>query len=209
MVDTAFSLNGRYGVISPSSKVGVGSTASRIKVKSSFGTLIRTVTEGEKWRSLSGMTLKVRSKDHSFSETTTLVGVDPLDDYALLISPALSSAPLENYLVDIADYSTSTDANVDALQKAMFVYWNNQLTVQSGISQTQFTVSAPALADIKVGYVVKIHDDIYNYQSSERIVTDISGTQITVDQPLGLLPSLGDKIELLGFVDGGKPYRWL
>lgn len=209
LVDTAFSLNGRYGVISPSSKVGVGSTTSRIKVKSSFGTTIRSTTEGEKWRNLTDCALRVRSKDYSFDYETKLVGVDPLDDYALLISPDLPSAPLEDYIVDIATYSTSTDPEVDALQKAMFVYWNNQLEVLTGISQTQFTVSAPALADIKVGYLVKIHDLIYNYQSAERVVTDITGTTITVDQPLGFIPNASDKIELLGFVDGGQPFRWL
>jgi hypothetical protein len=209
LVDSAYSLNGRYGIISPSSKIDVGSSTTVLKLKKSFGTTIRIASEGEKWRSLSGVSVKIRSKDHTFSEIRTIVGVDPLNDNALIITPALSIAPAENYVVDIANYSASIDPESDALSKAMFVFWNNQIEVVLGNSSTQFTVSNLQLPDIKVGYIVKIHDDDYNYQTPERIVVDISGNTITVDSDLGLTPSPQDKIELLGFVDGGKPYRWL
>jgi hypothetical protein len=91
----------------------------------------------------------------------------------------------------------------------MFVFWNRQMSVVSGISTTQFNVSLLDAAEIKVGFIVKIHDDLYNYQSSERIVVDVTGTVVTVDADLGLTPILADKIELLGFADNGKPYRWL
>lgn len=209
LVDSAYSLNGRYGVISPSSRIDVGSSTTLLKLKKSYGTTIRIASEGEKWRSLSGVSVKIRSKDHTFSEIRTIVGVDPLNDNALIITPALSIAPSENYVVDIADYSANVDPESDALSKAMFVFWNNQIEVVTGNSTTQFTVSNLQLPDIKIGYIVKIHDDEYNYQTPERIVVDISGNTITVDADLGLTPSPQDKIELLGFVDGGKPYRWL
>lgn len=209
LVDTAFGLNGRYGVVSPSSKLRSGSTTTTLKLKKSYGTTLRTTSEGYKWRNFSGYSVNVRSIDYTYFNESKIVGIDPADDDALVISPALPSAPLENYVVDVIKYPTSTDPETESIYKNIYVYFDKQLSVVSGISQTQFTVSALDAAKIKVGDIVLIHNKAFTNISVERNVTDITGTTITVDGALGYVPSLDDKIELIGFDDGGKPYRIL
>jgi hypothetical protein len=135
--------------------------------------------------------------------------VDPSNDNAILIDPPLPSAPLENYIVDIGKYPDSTDIEDQALFKSIFVYLNNQVTVVSGLSSTQFIIDNADLSKLAVGYQVKIHDDTYTKNSVLTKITDITGTTITVDTALGFTPLLGDKIELLGYPDGGKPYLYL
>jgi hypothetical protein len=208
LVDTAYDLNGRYAVISPSSNIDSGSTTTNLRLKDSYGTNLSNVSEGFKWRNLIGSTLRVRNEDYSFDENVTLVSLDPTYENGIIVSP-LSLAPPEGYFVDVTEYPTSSDPEIEALIKAMYCFWNNQATVATGISQTQFTVSPSYLPDLAVGYLVKIHDDLYTKESIETEITDITGVTITVADPLGFFPVADDRIELLGFPDGGKPYRWL
>jgi hypothetical protein len=207
LLDTAYSLNGRYGVISPSSKIGLGSTTTVLKLKKSYGTNLTTRSENYKWRNLVGARLRIRSVDYSFSEERILLSLNPVDDSSIILDSALSLAPLENYVVDIVNYPNNADPEDQALSKSLYVFFNNTLEVVSGISQTQFTVSMGALADIAVGYIIYTHDKNYNNKSAERNVIDITGTTITLDGNLGYVPAAGDKIELLGYADGGRPYR--
>ena len=208
-LDTAYSLNGRYGVISPSSKVGLGSSTTVLNLKKSYGTLLSTRSENYKWRNLVGAKLRIRSVDYTFDEERVLSSLNPTDDDSIILDTALSSAPLENYIVDIVSYPQNANAEDQALSKALYVFFNNQIEVVTGISQTQFTVGPSSLVDIQVGYIVRIHNKSYSNYSVERNVTDITGTTITVSGDLNYVPGAGDKIELLGFQDNGVPYRWL
>lgn len=209
LVDTAFNINGRYGVISPSSKIDAGSTTTQIKLKKSYGTNLGTNSENYKWRNLIGSTLRVRSDDYTYDHESIIVALDPANDNGIILEPALPSAPPDGYYIDVAKYPTSTNPELNALVKLLHVSWNKQMTVVTGISQTQFTVSALDAANIQVGYQVKIHDDHYNYQSVTTKVTDVTGVTVTVNGALGLVPSSQDKIELLGYKDGGQPFLWL
>ena len=209
LLDTAYSLNGRYGVISPSSKLRAGSSTTVLRLKKSYGTNLSTRSEGYKWRNLIGAKVKIRSVDYAYLEERTIESLNPTDDDSIIITPALPTAPLENYVVDIVDYPQNTNPEDQAISKALYVFWNNQIEVVSGISQTQFTVGLSSLVDIKTGYIVRIHNKDYSNYSSEQIVTDVTGTTITVGADLGYVPAAGDKIELLGYMDDGKPYRWL
>lgn len=209
LVDTLFSLSYRYGVISPSSKIDTGSTTSRLLLKRSFGTTLGTQTEGFKWRNFAGSLIRVRSKDYTYDQERTLIGVDPSNDNALLIEPALPSVPLDNYIIDIIKYPVSTDPEISAIYKNIYVFWNKQLPVESGISQTVFTIPTGMASFPKVGYQVFIHNDTYTRKSIRTEITAISGNQITVKDALGFIPVLDDKIEYLGYPDQGKPYTWL
>lgn len=209
LVDTLFSLDYRYGVISPSSKIDANSTTSRLMLKRSYGTTLGTQTEGFKWQNFAGSLVRIRSKDYSFDYERTLLGVDRNNSNALLIEPALPSAPLENYIVDIIKYPTSTDPEVAALYKNIYVFWNKQLPVEAGISQTVFTIPIAMASFPKVGYQVFIHNDDYTRKSVKTEIVDISSNQITVKAALGFVPQADDKIEYLGYPDGSKPYVWL
>jgi len=209
ILDTAYSLNGRYGVISPSSNINVGSTTTVLKLKKSYGTLLTTRSENYKWRNLVGIKVRIRSDDYTYDHERTIAELNPVDADSIIIDPALPSAPLENYIVDIVKYPQNTDITDQAFSKALYVYWNNSIEVLTGISQTQFTVSPSALVDIAEGYLVRIHNYDYSNYSVERTVTDITGQTVTVDGALGYVPAVGDKIELLGYSDAQPPYRIL
>ncbi|HEY9705638.1 MAG TPA: hypothetical protein V6C58_24580 [Allocoleopsis sp.] len=209
LVDTAFNLDGRYGVISPSSIIDAGSTNISLNLKRSFGTTVRNTSEQFKWRNLIGATLRIRSEDYSFDEYKILAGLDPSNINGILLDSTLSMAPSENYIVDVTTYPTSAGPELDALIKRSYVFWNNQAEVLTGISSSQFTVDVAWLPDLAVGYRVYLHDETYNYQSDDLVITDITGTTITVDGDLGFTPVAGDKIEILGWPDGGAGYLWL
>lgn len=207
ILDTAYSLNGRYGVISPSSKIGLGSTTTVLNLKKSYGTNLTTRSENYKWRNLVGARLRIRTVDYSFSEERVLLSLNPVNDSSIILDAPLSLAPSENYIVDIVNYPNNADPEDQALSKALYVFFNLQHTVVAGISQTQFTVSVGDASEVKVGYIVKIHNKDYSTVSLERNVTDVTGTTITVSGDLGYIPNAADKIELLGYLDGSAPYR--
>jgi hypothetical protein len=209
LVDTAFSLNGRYGVFSPSSKVDAGSTTTTIVLKDSFGTVLTLNAESFKWVNYLGYKVRVRSADYTFDEEVTLSSIDPTNDNAIIVSPALSAPPSENYIVDIVTYPAGTDATEQSIYKNIFCYWNNQLSVLTGVSGTVFTVSAPTAALLAVGYTIKIHDDTYTNDSEDTTITDITGTTITVADDLGFTPAVDYKIEVLTWPDNGAGYRFL
>ena len=209
LLDTAYSLNGRYGVISPSSKIGTGSTTTVLNLKKSYGTLLSTRSENYKWRNLVGARLRIRSVDYTFDEERVLNSLNPLNDDSIILDTPLSLVPLENYIVDIVNYPQNANAEDQALSKTLYVFYNSQSVVLTGISQTQFTVDVGSLPDFAVGYLVYTHDKNYNNKSVERTITDITGTTITVNDALGYVPAVGDKVEILGWPDGGSGYRIL
>lgn len=209
LVDTAYNLNGRYGIISPSSKIDSGATTTNLPLKRSYGTLLGYAAEGAKWSPVLGVKVRVRSEDYTFDEETYLQSIDPANPSGIIVSPALSTPPNEDYVVDIAAYSASTDPLDEALSKALYCSWNNQITITSGTSGTVFDVGLSDAADLAVGYLIYVHSDDYTNQSAEVLITDITGTQITVDTDLGFTPASGDKIEVLNYIDGGYGYRFL
>jgi hypothetical protein len=203
---TNFALNGRYGIVSPNSYVGTGSTESVIVIEDSFSTTAPAL-EKDKWTDYIGLTIMVRSLDWTFTEETTLVGFSESDPYQMLVSPPLSVAPSAGYLIDLPVYPTTTDSSTNFLYKIIHCYFDPQLTVVTGTSSTVFTVSAPDAAKMFVGSVIRVHSEDFSVDSGEVNVSNITSTTITVDASMGFTPSAGQLIDLVGFPDLGKPYR--
>ena len=208
LLATNFQIDGRYGVISPASYVDAGSTTTKVKIKDSFSTTAPN-KEKDKWTNYIGQPITVRSLDYAFSETRTFVGIDPSDDYAMIVSPALSVAPSAGYVVDAPDYDTGTDPKVQATWKLMHCFFDPQIAVTSGTSNTVFDVGAGDVAKLFVGCIVRLHNFDFSVDSPEVIVTDITGTTITVGTSLGFTPTSSEVIDLVGFADHGLPYRLL
>jgi hypothetical protein len=59
------------------------------------------------------------------------------------------------------------------------------------------------------GLPVYIHDDNYTNKSSDLIVSSITGTTVFLRLKAGFDIVAGMKIELIGFKDGGLPYRYV
>jgi hypothetical protein len=208
LIDTAFNLNGRYGVFSPSSKVGTGSTTTTLNLQQSFGTNLGLGFEGDKYKPLIGALLRIRSEDHSFAEDRYLLRIDPANKNGIILSSALSSPPLENYIVEVAPYSSSADSADEALTKTLYCSWDAQIPVDSGTDNFTFDIDAGDLSKVRVGATIYLHDADYTNLSAEVKIEDITGTTITVDNDLGFTPDNTMFVELNTFADNGEAYRW-
>lgn len=212
LLDTKFGNDSRIGVVSPSSKIDLGSTTTTIRLKKSFGTGEFGV-ERDKYADFIGQKLLIHSPDYSFQEEVTLEGFPAENESEITVS-ALSSSPSEDYFVEIGDYSTSTDPKDGAIYKDQFVYFNPQVTVVSGTSTT-VTVDPSDIDKFFIGSFCRIHTPDFSSQSitlnddPDLEITDITGNVLTFDRAIGYTPSSGDLIDLIGFKenDKGLPYR--
>jgi hypothetical protein len=153
--------------------------------------------------------LLVHNFTYSQFEEVTFVSIDPTDPTALLVTPALSFTPGENYIVDVATYPTSSDLAVDQTWKQTWNHIDPTVAVVSGTSDTVFTVGGGDIFKFLVGARVSVHNSDYSLNSPERSIVDITVNTITVDGSLGFTPSPGEKVEVIGFLDGGGAYRTL
>jgi len=202
LLDTTFSSTARYGVITPSSQVGVGSTASRVIVKKSYGTSEFEV-EQEKWLTFVGAKVLVHSEDWSIEGVSTLIGFDPNNQNAMLLDPPLAFVPGENYIVQTPNYDEA-----DSIWKATGVYFSPTIAV-TGDSMDGFSFEVDRPDEIFVGSQVVVHSFDYSVSSVETVVTEIVGDMITVEDDLGIVPLTGFEVRLVGFVsDEGLSYRY-
>lgn len=202
LLDTNFLISARFGVISPSSIISSGATTTQIPLSKSFGTKDFEL-EVSKWVQYVGQELIIHNADYSFSETVTLLEISPTLPDTLIVS-ALSIAPGAGLIVDLAEYDESSqDAN--RFSKASHAYINYFGSITTGVSNTVFDVADASF--LRVGQTVQVHNDDFSNNSDETTITDITGLTVTVADDLGFLPGLGDSVELIGFMDGGDPYR--
>lgn len=197
----------RYGVISPSSRItATSTTTSQIRIKDSYGNV---VNEFEKWTPYIGQEVTIHNDNWTTVGTTTLTGINAGDPYVLTLSPPLAFTPGEDFILDIAAYPTSTDPADGNLYKVLFDHVAPSLTVTSGVSNTSFNVSLSDAAKIPPGAVIYVRNTDFSLFSPEVQVTSVVGTLVTVAEDLGFTPALNQRVELVGFLDGGGPYRML
>lgn len=210
LANLGYQLTDRFGTISPSSIVdGTSSTVNTVKIRDSYGELFPGFEQG-KWTDLIGSRIRIHSYNYTqYDAETILTGFDPADDYLMQVSPALPLPPTDGYIVDIIDYPSDTDPKVEAIEKLLFAHITPSVVITSATSQTQFDVGAGDIDKFSTGQPIRVHNDDYSQYSPETIVDDISGTTITVRDALGFVPSDLQIAELIGYTDGGGPYRIL
>lgn len=198
----------RFATIAPSSLVDVGSTTTRVRIKPSFGELFGSAEE-QKWTDYIGLKIAVRSFDFTtrYAERT-LTGFDPSDAKAMTLDSALPFTPQADDIVDLIPYPDNADPLDQALSKLVHAFWTKSSSVVSGISFTQFTVSPTDAPYFLVGRRVQIHNLDYTQDSGEVLIQGVSGVTITVES-MGFTPSPGMIADLVPFLDGGGPYRWI
>lgn len=201
LVDTTYSAQQRYGVISPGSKIAAGASTTIIPLKVSYASLINK-DEQEKWLNYIDKRITIRNDDFSYNQTTFIRSIT--SDLKMTVD-TLSSPPSEDFFCEVPEYA-QTDAPTDGQYKARFVYFNPSVEVVSGASQTQFTVSSSDALKFVKGNIVVVMKSDFSELSSDIEVSDISGTTITLKSSIGFTPSNGDRIEKIGFKDGGLPY---
>ena len=205
ILSTSFNLDGRYGVIAPSSKIISGNTTSVI-VQDSFSTRSPSI-EKTKWNDYIGELVYVHNYSYTLGQEIVLLGFDPQNDYKMLFDGALSFTPDSTFVVDIAYYGDDLSNVVKSKLKLLHCFMGPQLTVLNPISPVVFDVSD--ISKVFVGSILRIHTYDYSVDSIEVVVSNITGNTVTVSTPLGFTPLIGYFIDLVGFKDQGLPYRYI
>lgn len=208
IVDTSYLVDGRYGIFSPSSIIGSGSTTTAIVITDSYGTTPPSV-EKTKWAKYIGMNLLVRNIDWSTTYNTKLIGFDPADDYKMIVAPALGSAPTAGMIVDIAQYPNNSNADENKIYKTVFVFSDPNVDVVSGVSDTEFTIGAGDVSKFLIGAQIMLHNEDWSIVSPEVRVDEINANNIICNISLGFTPTSDFDVELIGFKDGGSAYRYI
>jgi len=207
IIDTSYLASGRYGIFSPASKLGVGSTTTSLIITDSYGTAAPEI-EQNKWQDYIGQNILIHNEDFSVSYSSQILGFNPSNPYEMYIDP-IAASPSAGFIVDIAFYPASVDPELNFVLKNVFVFADPSVPVVTGVSDKIFTVGAGDVGKFLVGATVLLHDAAWASVSPEVKVSAISGSQITVDRSLGLTPSSLYTVELIGFPDGGPAYRYI
>lgn len=207
VLDTSYLASGRYGTFSPSSIIGTGSTTSSIVITDSYNTTFPEI-EKNKWEDIIGQNIYIHNDDYTTTYSTMLLGFDPSDNYSMLINP-IGGAPTAGMIVDVAFYPSSAIAFEQRLLKNIFCFTDPSIAVTSGVSVTEFVVGGGDISKFLVGATILLHNVDWSSVSPEVKITEINTNNIVVDRTLGFTPSSSFTVELIGFIDGGQPYRYM
>lgn len=206
LIDTGYALSdASFGVVSPSSKVGVGSTTTTVKVENSFE--FNLFREKYKWEPYFNRKILIHSEDFTRQEEAVLLGFDAADDYRMVLASPLSFVPQAGDIVDICNYDE--DASIFDLYKKAFVYTNPSIKIESGLSGSVFDVSPADIDKLIVGASVQLRSDDYSSMSKVLKIASISGETVTLSGDAGFTPDSTCYVEMVGFVDSGAPYLYL
>jgi len=197
----------RFGVISPSSEIdsGISQTQFRIETES-FGALFPG-QEFRKWEDYIGLNVIINSPSYSYYAEAVLTDIDASDQFKLTVAPALGFTPAPGDIISLAPYSNSADPNDQALAKIQHCFLSPKDEVSSGTSGTVFTATTPS--EYWVGASIVVHSEDYTTMSDEVLVTNITGSTITVDTDLGFTPNNTHVVTFIGFsADETQTYRW-
>ncbi|MBO9666958.1 MAG: hypothetical protein J7501_09110 [Bdellovibrio sp.] len=209
LLNTAYSAEAKYGVVSPSSETGSGSTTQLVKIKRSFSTPV-TQLEQYKWKTYFGQKIVVRSPDWVTVYETDLIGFTDQDPNTMKVSPPLPGAPGEDWVVECPAYQDNDEMD---LWKTLHVFLNPQIKVVTGISTTKIQVPPEDIGKFYVGSPVRIHAEDYSVDSKDvdnKVKEiDLIDNVIALARALEFTPAEGYLIDLVGFPDRGAPYRLL
>ena len=206
-LETGFDLNARYGVISPSSFITSNSTTTELELELSFFTG-QVVTEREKWEGFVGERIRVRSEDYTFDEIVTIDSLSNTNEEVLVVTPALSMAPVAGWLVEIPQYDES-DASIDAAYKARFTYNNYEDTIVSVTNDSTFEVNEGS--QYEAGMFIQVRSQDYTNDTGDFGVeiASVSTNTITLLEDLPFTPAIGDAVFKLNWKDAGQVYRFI
>ena len=207
IIDTSYLTSGRYGIISPSSIIGTGSTTTTLVITDSYSTAFPDI-EKNKWQDYIGQNILIHDDTYGTTYESNLIGFDPSDNYTMLIAP-IAGSPTAGMIVDVAFYPMTSVATDNRLLKNIFVYTDPSVAVTSGVSDTEFVVGAGDISKFLVGATVLLHNVDYSSVSVEAKISEINTNNIVVDRALGFTPSSSYTCELIGFKDSGPAYRYL
>lgn len=207
ILSTGYAIQGTFATFSPSSLVDTATTTA-IKVKR-INQADGFDFERDKYNDLIGARMRVRSSDFLYDELTTITALDAQDRNTLIIE-ALPTAPLSDYIIELANYKDQPDYGtsdaIDAM-KQRYSFTMPQLTVTAVTSNIEFDVSS--VVDLYVGAKISIHNPDFALGDDIATITDITGSTITIDVSPGFAVAIGDVVETLNNIDGFDGYLFL
>ncbi len=206
LVDTNFSADERYGLISPSSIISNTGSSNFAIIQDSFGAKFPG-QEYRKWIAYAGLPVLIHDENWTHQEEVIFEGLDPSNSYKMLFRTALGTPVQPGWIIDIPYYPDDADPRTNRLYKLFHGHAGPSVAIDSGASGTEFTVAAGEGAKFQVGFPVRVHDENWTYESDEVKVESVAGDVITLDTDIGFTPAAGDVASFLGFADGEKCYR--
>lgn len=205
LLDTSFSNEARYGTIAPSSIV-MGGTTTEILLKSPYRGLDSTDSEKNKWQNYIGERVVVRSDDWTQIAETKILSFDDSNTRCAKIEP-LPFTPTDGMWLDVPNYDESDTREMETY-KTLHPFLTPQIAVASATDEKTITVETGKGSEFFVDSIVNVHNADYS-QDAESTVLSVLGDVITLKKNLGFTPDNTHVIDLIGFNDGGLPYRIL
>lgn len=200
ILDTGFSLVGLYGVFSPSSYVGSQSTTTKLCLET-FLDVGEVDFERQKWEPFIGANIRIRLEDYTFDESSVITGLDPQSNECILISPALSTTAPAGAIIELDLFDNLDDASeITADLKLRFTFTMDTALITTVTSTTVFDIDDTT--GFFIGALVRVHSDDYTDDSEDNLVIeDITGSTITLSEPLSFTPLTGYVIDVLSYED--------
>jgi len=205
LIQTGFSTAGVRAVIAPSSLVDGRSTVNQIIVKKEINT-DQFAVERQKYEPYLGAKVRIRSRDYTYDETSSIAAFSASNQDAITLNPPLPSTPPENAVFELDVYGEQPLNEAGGLVKIKYCFTMEQKTITSVTDAQTFEVDDTI--GLFVGQQVTIHAEDYSDDNfpTTAIIDNISLNQITLDSALSFIPSIGYKLETYSFEDGKDGY---
>jgi len=206
VVNTTFGVGDRFGLISPSSLSGIGSTTSKIILQKSFTTR-EVLPESLKWNGYIGQKILIHDEFWNFQYETFIRGFDNNNPQGMSIDP-IPMAIGENWILQAIEYPNDVDPRVQSFWKNRHAYASPTVIPEfASMQQDEILISNADLGRFFVGSIIRVHDYSFMIDSGDVTVTEIIGNTVKVNKPLGFLADPTHFINLIGFPDKQQAYR--
>ena len=200
LLNSGYGINGRFPVVSPSSYIESGS-GNTIILKDSQGLSIVKI-ETDKWQEFIGRKVRIRDVEFTKSQVLTILSLGESAENAVTFVENLTIPISENDIIDIPDYD-----DAESYHKASYGFLNPTVEITNVIDSSNIECD---VTNLFIGSFCEIHSPDFDNISQEVTISNIVGNTVTFNEPLNYLPSIGDKIDLIGFkTDEGLPYRYI
>lgn len=207
VVNTAFGVGDRYGLISPSSLSDVGSTPTKIILKRSFTNAGTVIPESKKWNGYVGQKILIHDENWTQEYETVIRAFDNNTPVGMNID-SIGVSIGENWIIQPIEYPDDVDPRVESFWKNRHAFASPTVVPNAtSLNQDEFIVSGADLGRFFVGSIVRVHNYSYSVDSGDVTVTEITGNTIKVNESLGFLADTSHFVDLIGFPDQTQAYR--
>jgi hypothetical protein len=220
------SASDRFGVISPSTVVGVGSTPNILILTDSFSHANPKFpfNEPNKWINYLNQPILVHDTGWTVTGASVIQSINPVNPYQMTISPPLPFSPPSGYVMDIPSYPTTGSIATNNVYKNIHAFTSHRVQISGGVSPFQFVVYPGDSYRFFTGGYCRVHNYQYTQDSLDQQILSISGGLITLKNSMGFTPSgpgvsgqfaptgapSGYFCDLIGYVaDKGGAYRFI